>query len=456
MNTEQPYPENPVSDRSLDQLEFDLVSRAAYMNAQEYLFLCDVREFDIRQGWVAHHMNNCAEWVSWQCQLSLGAARERVRVAHELFGLPRIANAFREGRVSYSKARTLTRIAGPDNEQALLDYALERTTQEVEQHCKALRNARPELSTDDANRVFRARYLSSSSHDDGTMTLHAELPEEMGTLVMKAIEIAMSADDTADHDVTADPEAWSARRVDALVQLARSYLAGDADKAVGRGDNYSVMVHVDEAALAGRDGESGLPIETVRRITCDASLVTVVKDKQGSPLNAGRKQQVVPPAIRRAVIARDKTCRFPGCSHSNPHFLQPHHIIHWADGGETDVGNLVALCSRHHRLHHEGGYTVHKVEDGGFVFRNADGRVIPNAPPCRPAYKGDIDDKTYRELLEQHIARHVSREMYEGNSLEVQEVSENCSYISRGGSTDVECGDHESRVREPVPVFAMA
>lgn len=306
------HPDNPVSQRSLDQLETDLVTRAACINQQEYRFLCDVREFDIR---------------------------------------------------------------------------------------------------------FKSRYLSSTTHDNGTMTLHAELPQEIGALVMKAIDIAMKADNTEDHDVTAEPEAWSARRVDALVNVARAFLAGGPDKPVNTSsDNYNVIVHVDEAALAGRDGESDLPIETVRRITCDASIATVVKDKHGNPLNAGRKRQIVPPAIRRAVLARDKTCRFPGCTHTNTDFLQPHHVVHWADGGETDVGNLVALCSRHHRLHHEGGYTVHKVEDGEFVFRNADGRVIPKAPPYRPADDEDLKGMTLDadgDLSDKYIG-HVSNKWLPG------------------------------------------
>ncbi|MBD3647365.1 MAG: DUF222 domain-containing protein, partial [Pseudomonadales bacterium] len=413
----------------------------AHINAQEYLFLCDVREFDLRQGWAAHHMNNCAEWLAWRCQISLTTCREKVRVAHQLFGLPLVSEAFREGRISYSKARALTRIAGPDDEKELLDYALSHAIDKVERHCRALRNARRELSREDANSVFKARYLSGTAHDDGSMTISAELPREMGELVMKAIEIAMKADDTEDHDTSVDPATWSARRADALVNIAQDYLAGGTDKPARKGDNYSVIVHVDEAALAGRDGESDLPIETVRRITCDASIATVVKDKHGNPVNAGRKHRIVPPAIRRAVLARDRSCRFPGCAHTQ--FLEPHHIIHWADGGKTNVDELIALCSRHHRRHHEGGYTIHKLADGQFVFRNADGRLIPEAPPYRPEYKDDIDDETYHAFVEQLAARHASTEVYEENSSRVQD-QEQGSYAS------AEAFGNADHVREPM------
>jgi hypothetical protein len=82
--------------------------------------------------------------------------------------------------------------------------------------------------------------------------------------------------------------------------------------------------------------------ETSRRIACDASIVRLVADEDGEPLSIGRKSRTIPPAIRRALRARDGGCRFPGCTHRS--FLDGHHIEHRADGGTMDwdlaVGNL--------------------------------------------------------------------------------------------------------------------
>jgi hypothetical protein len=96
---------------------------------------------------------------------------------------------------------------------------------------------------------------------------------------------------------------------------------------------------------------SDLPIETVRRLTCDGSLVTVVEDDHGTPLSVGRKQRTVSTALKRALWSRDRGCSFPGCHRS--HYVDAHHIRHWAEGGETSLENLTLLCSYHHRLLHE-------------------------------------------------------------------------------------------------------
>jgi len=77
---------------------------------------------------------------------------------------------------------------------------------------------------------------------------------------------------------------------------------------------YQVVVHIDEAALAGSEtGSSQLPVEYVRRVCCDGSVVPTIENNKGEPLNVGRKVRTVTTAIRRALWARDKGCSFPGC-----------------------------------------------------------------------------------------------------------------------------------------------
>ena len=132
------------------------------------------------------------------------------------------------------------------------------------------------------------------------------------------------------------------------------------------------MVHVDESALTDDTGRSDLPVESVRRLTCDGSLVTVSKEGQ-----AAAKKRTVSAPLKRALFARDRGCRFPGCSHDR--HLDAHHVMHWADGGATTKDNLILLCSRHHRLLHEGGFTIQKDYRGAWYFRAGNGRVLPDA-----------------------------------------------------------------------------
>jgi len=150
------------------------------------------------------------------------------------------------------------------------------------------------------------------------------------------------------------------------------------------GESYQVVVHVDAATLDDdEDGscqlEDGAALhpETARRLACDASLVRIV-ERDGRPLSVGRKSRSVPPALRRALQSRDRACRFPGCRHRR--FLHAHHIDHWARGGRTDLSNLIHLCSRHHRLLHEGGYRVERGAGGALRFERPDGQLLPTVP----------------------------------------------------------------------------
>jgi hypothetical protein len=145
-----------------------------------------------------------------------------------------------------------------------------------------------------------------------------------------------------------------------------------------------VVVHVDADTLAGDDGggcalddEAAVAPETARRLACDASVVTM-SERNGRLLSVGRKTRSIPPALRRALLARDGRCRFPGCD--NRLCVDGHHIEHWVRGGATNLDNLLLLCRRHHRLVHEGGYSV---DQEGRFYDPWGQRVppVPNAPP---------------------------------------------------------------------------
>jgi len=130
-----------------------------------------------------------------------------------------------------------------------------------------------------------------------------------------------------------------------------------------------------------------LAAETARRMACDASVVRIVEDEDGMPLNIGRKTRSIPPAIQRALKSRDSGCRFPGCT--SRHFVEGHHVRHWAHGGETSLENLVQLCTFHHRLVHEGGFGVQTGEANHFVFTRPDGRVVEPVPDAESAQSVD-------------------------------------------------------------------
>lgn len=124
---------------AIDELDRAIVNLSARINAATYELLVMIRQFDERAGWSKWGFSNCIDWLHWRCDLSLGAAREKIRVAHALKALPAIAQAFRLGMLSYSKVRALVRVADRSNEDELLTFALKTTAARVEERCRELR-----------------------------------------------------------------------------------------------------------------------------------------------------------------------------------------------------------------------------------------------------------------------------------------------------------------------------
>ena len=430
---------HPFYDESA-RLGAEITELCGYINAATYRLLTLIREFDEKEYWGLPGLCSCAHWLNFQCGIGMNAAREKVRVAHALKELPLISEAFRRGELSYSKVRAMTRIADASNEDYLLMIARHGTAHHVEKLVSKYRRCKRPQDADNGNREHEKRELYCGFDDDGSMVIRGRLPAEQGALVMKALELAMDRADNAAEDVTADHvpsgvnsgrEPFHARRADALAGIAESYLNGEpGDNATA--DRYQVVLHVtaetlepvqtarmprpdheldvtaetlDPVQMASRegtavshlDGGPHVTAETSRRIACDASIVRLVEDEDGEPLSIGRKSRTIPPAIRRALRARDDGCRFPGCTHRS--FLDGHHIEHWADGGETGLDNLVQLCRQHHRLVHEGGFRCGKDEQGNLQFRDPQDCVLKRYTVPTPV----PDDATIEDWMVSHM-----------------------------------------------------
>lgn len=401
----------------IDDLDRAIVNLSARINAATYELLVLIRRFDERAGWLKWGFANCAEWLHWRCDLSMNAAREKVRVAHALKTLPEIAIAFSNGQLSYSKVRALVRAANQNNEEELLNFALKTTASRVEERCRELRCGNEE-SVADANRTHTGRSLRVyRDHNRGTMTITVELPLETGDLIDKALDKARDAGSA--HSPEFADESWEAQQADALVTMASEYLSEQSGSSTSTAENYCVTVHVDRSALVEDKGRSGLPVESVRRISCDADIITVVENDEGQPLDIGRQTRVVPTAIKRALWARDKGCTFPGCR--NKRFVDAHHIEHWSAGGETKIDNLMLLCTRHHRLVHEDGFLIEKDYRDCWFFRRPDGVAVPQCG-YHPADMQD-DDVYPADLTCQYHDSAESFPVASAASVSIQEIS---------------------------------
>ena len=383
--------EGEFSTVSTAQLTAEITTLAGHLNAGNARFLALVAELDRRKGWAEWGVKSMAHWLNWKCGISLGAAREKVRVARALAALPKVAGAMAEGRLSYFKVREMTRIADAGNEDYLLHIALCGTASHVEQTVRGYRRALDAAELTREAMQQRDQNLWFHTEPDGSMTIRGRVPAEVGALFKRALEAAQDSlpipknvpagTSLEDEDLHRSRK----RRVEALAVLAESFLA-TGPKDLSGADRQQIVVHVDAETFrhsrAGRcELEHGPSIaaETARRLACDCSVVRIIENEKGEPLDVGRRTRTIPPGIRRALNARDKGCRFPGCSFKR--YVDGHHVKHWAHGGETKLSNLVTLCRFHHRLVHKGGVVIEALGDGTFRFVKRSGETFESLPP---------------------------------------------------------------------------
>jgi len=368
-----------------EKLGAEITELCSYIYAAESRFLSLIREFDEKGYWAQQGLFSCAHWLNLKCGIGMNAAREKLRVAHALAELPKISERFDKGQLSFSKVRAITRIADASNEEYLLMIADHGTAHHVEKLVSKYRTAKRLQDADIVRAQYNNREMTHYYDHDGCLVIKARLPAEQGALIVKALEMAMDAQfqdnvhpkgtstaATSETESEPDPTPVAARRADALTEIAETYMNNN-ESSGSTADRYQVVVHVSADQVSSgqtshiEDGP-GVTAVTSRRIACDSSVVCIKEDENGEPLSIGRRSRSIPPPMRRALRARDKGCRFPGCT--NTRFVDGHHIKHWADGGETSLDNLVSLCRHHHHLVHEGGFGCSKNKDGAITFKD--------------------------------------------------------------------------------------
>ncbi|MBA8796266.1 hypothetical protein FHX74_003919 [Friedmanniella endophytica] len=413
---------------------------AASLSAQSEAQLLElIGEFDALDAvrwWDG--VRSLAHWLGWACSMSAGTAREHVRVARALRRMPAVQRAFAEGRLSYSKVREVTRVVDVVDEARLLELALTATASQLNRMLAAFRAADGSRLPQQAKR--QGRWLH---RDDGMVDFRLRLPAEEAALLVAALDAArdrfgavrpVAAEPAEQPEGSSPPPEHrdttpAYGTADAVLDLARAFLASVPEDRSGE-DRTLVVVHVaaeqlvpdgpdvdrPDVDLPGGTSEdvpagtprrthstqppesaelqevcqvAGIgPVEpaTAARLACDADLVGAVVDRHGDVLALGRTRRLVSRSQRRALMIRDRMCRFPGC-HRTRH-LAAHHVVPWAAGGRTDLDNLVLLCSWHHTTVHEGRLRLTRAEDAGYGWSFC----WPDGTPLRPWEGADALD----------------------------------------------------------------
>jgi hypothetical protein len=347
----------------------------AFIDRLEGEFGRRLAHFTARRGYEASGALDPIAWVRSECRLSFGEAAERVQLARGLAGLPETAAALARGQIGYQHATVIARAAeevGPKAATELEEIAIEAATSGVDpgrlrQFTRQYRaHVDPEGFLDAANREYARRRLSYTQGLDGMFTYDGLFDVEGGTVLRTALESLMGPPAADDKRTPAQ------RRADAMIELARQLLGDGGGSAAGSRTQIALTAPLSAlrreagAPAAELDDIFPVPQETLRRLSCDASIIPVVTSDEGDPLHMGRTVRTWSTSQRRGLAVRDKGCRFPGCDRP-VRWCDGHHIKHWADGGPTNKENGALLCRRHHRLVHEEGWTVRWGEDGQLV-----------------------------------------------------------------------------------------
>ncbi len=324
-------------------------------------------------------------WLAQRFRKTWSAASRLVRAARALEQMPGTREALDQGEITSSAvdvvmpAREVDPAAFIQAEGYLVDAASTLSIPDLRRVVATWRRAAEDArAAEYSERAHERRRLHVSPTLGGMVRVDGDLDPETGQTVICALRAVCDAEVGSADDPRSSPQ----RRADALGEICRQWLDGTDRPLVG-GERPHLTVTVDLATLEARLPAPGSvaeladsgPIspEAARRLACDASVSRVITKGGSEPLDVGRRTSVVPAGIRRAVVVRDRGCRFPGCDRPQG-WCDAHHVRHWAKGGDTALSNLVLLCRRHHRLVHHG----FKVEmaNGRPRFSRPDGSAL--------------------------------------------------------------------------------
>jgi len=340
----------------------------AAIDSLEGAFFTKARSFQVTGGHLAEGATSVVAWMRNNCNMSGTSAADRLCVGKELASLPRVAEALESGEIGYQSTAVLCHLRDQledkrdlFNEDEMLDIARRHTVAELRLLCRYARYAAdPDGFCRDEEESFERRRLHISAMADGMHLIDGLLDPVGGAAVRTALEALATSG-------AQDDRKHSQRMADALVELTHHAL--DSGRLPSqRGVKPHVSLTTSLEALKGElgapavDMEFSLPVSgrTLERFACDCSMSRVLM-AESQVIDVGRATRIVSGPARRALRARDKGCRFPGCDRPSS-WTSAHHVEFWGRGGKTNVPDLVSVCYFHHRLVHEGGWQVVKVE----------------------------------------------------------------------------------------------
>ncbi len=373
-----------------DGARLDRVGRlAAERNRLDAELAAAVRDCEVHQSAEHDGLKSMKSWLRTHTRLSGAAIGGIVRQGRAMTHLPAVAAAFRAGQLTGDQVEVIAQIATPDNLDRAAAQDIDLAV--VEQAFVAIATTQPHqrLQTEVGSYLARLdpdgpepdptedRSLTLVQHPDGAFTLGGALDQVGGEKVATTLEALAAKSRSA-----GDPRSRAQRHADALVQLCDLALAS-GDLPFLRTVKPHVIVTIDHQDLADPATGPGaattgigadLSAARARWLACDGAVTRIVLGPDSRPTDLGRTHRVVPPSLRRLLDVRDRGCVFTGCQ-APTWWCDAHHLLEWADDGQTEPDNLGLLCERHHtKVHH--GFRIERQPDGRWRTYRPDGTEI--------------------------------------------------------------------------------
>ncbi|HEX4016678.1 MAG TPA: DUF222 domain-containing protein [Frankiaceae bacterium] len=399
-----------LAELTTEEVEDALTTWAGRVAAGEARLMAYVGEFDERRGWAVYGILSCAHWLSWRLGMGQNAAGERVRVARALRHLPATFAAFARGELSFTQVRAISRVATAEDEESLIGMARHATGGQLERLVGGLRRARKLHQQRKAAEAAAAENkepepdrvrVFTHYDDDGELCITIRAGAADGVVLLAAIDavrtdLDLAAEGAPDLSAERSDVPQRATRGDGVLRLCQTYLA---ERAVAypvrsRRDRSQLTVQIDPISGWARlpDGEFLPPGSLITTLPAGTAVRPIRLDDLTAH-DSGRADRHASQALRDLLGAVDgQRCRFPACTRRRK--LHAHHVIHWIDGGPTDLANLVLLCSRHHTVVHAEGFrlTLHPMSRA-LTVSSAAGQAVPHRHgwPWQPAEQLDPD-----------------------------------------------------------------
>ncbi len=359
-----------------------LVDEQVNINRAMIGLLDRIGSLDTDEACQRNSIADIASLLTYELGFAPRTARAWVRISRAWEALPLTVQAFRIGAISFDQLEILAKWATPETEEDLLDRSRYLTTAELAREAHDLVKSAAEETEPEKEPVHRSLRMWWSD-DDSHLNLKGEIPGADGVLVETAL---MALGTKQPQDPVSDLyRPANEQNADALVQMASESHIEDRPH-----DVATLVVHVKAEDLVAEKGEAIaqaerlLGADEVRRLACDPRIQPAIDDSAGVTVGVGRTTRKIPHWLRRLVTGRDKGCRFPGCHRTR--WTHNHHLQHWADGGPTNLDNLVTLCGFHHRLIHREGWQIHGNPNHELSFITGWGSLHEPARPRFPAH----------------------------------------------------------------------